>query len=88
MSGTEVRARIDPEIENRANAVFAGHGMSPGAAVQAFFGVVAATGALPFDADPFYSPSNMARLRESERQFREGKVVVKTMEELEAMADG
>ena len=31
--------------------------------------------------DPFYSEANMARLKESEQQFREGKVVVKTMEE-------
>lgn len=38
--------------------------------------------------DPFYSESNMRRLRESEEQIRQGKVVVKTMEELEAMANG
>ena len=38
--------------------------------------------------DPFYSESNMARLKESEQQFLEGKVVVKTMEELETMANG
>ena len=49
MLGTEVHARIDPEIENRANAVFAGHGISPSTAVQAFFTVVAETGILPFD---------------------------------------
>lgn len=36
--------------------------------------------------DPFYSDSNMTRLTESEQQFREGKVIVKTMDELEAMA--
>ncbi|MBR0309092.1 MAG: antitoxin [Mogibacterium sp.] len=37
--------------------------------------------------DPFYSESNIARLKESEQQYRDGRVVVKTMEELEAMAD-
>ena len=36
--------------------------------------------------DPFYSDSNIARLKESEQQYRDGRVVVKTMEELEAMA--
>ena len=45
---------------------------------------------IPFDvtapADPFYSSSNIARLKESEKQFQEGKVVVKTIEELEALA--
>ena len=38
--------------------------------------------------DPFYSESNMRALRESGEQFRTGRVVVKTMAELEAMANG
>lgn len=41
----------------------------------------------PKKKDPFYSESNMQRIRESEEQIRQGKVVVKTMEELEAMAN-
>ena len=42
---------------------------------------------IPFDVsiDPFYSESNMKAIRESIRQLEEGKIVVKTMEELEAM---
>ena len=35
--------------------------------------------------DLFYSAANMAQLAKSEQQIREGKVVTKTMEELEAM---
>ena len=46
---------------------------------------------IPFEIeapyDPFFSESNMARLRESEQQFRDGRIVTKTLEELEAMAD-
>lgn len=38
--------------------------------------------------DPFYSESNMARLRHSFKQAEEGKVIRKTLEELEEMADG
>ncbi|MDR1811551.1 MAG: hypothetical protein LBQ87_01875 [Candidatus Fibromonas sp.] len=47
--------------------------------------------ALPLDittrseADPFYSKKNQARLRESIAQYKAGKMVVKTMEELKAM---
>ena len=37
--------------------------------------------------DPFYSEKNTSRLQHSFRQAEEGKTVVKTMEELEAMAD-
>lgn len=37
-------------------------------------------------SDPFYSEENMRRIAESGRQIREGRVVIKTMEELETMA--
>jgi len=33
----------------------------------------------------FYSKQNMDKIKESEKQIKEGKVIVKTMEELEAM---
>lgn len=35
--------------------------------------------------DPFFTEENMVWLDKSDRQVREGKVVVKAMEELEAM---
>lgn len=45
---------------------------------------------IPFEiaapADPFYSSENQAQLQRAEAQVKGGKVVVKTMEELEAMA--
>lgn len=37
--------------------------------------------------DPFYSEQNTARLRHSFRQAEEGKIITKTMKELEDMAD-
>lgn len=37
------------------------------------------------EKDPFYGELNMAQLERAEEQIREGKVVVKTMEELESM---
>ena len=42
---------------------------------------------IPFEVslDPFYSESNMKAIQESVKQIEEGKVVVKTMEEVEAM---
>lgn len=44
---------------------------------------------IPFEVeayrDSFYSKSNLEALDKSIQQLREGKVVVKTMEELEAM---
>ena len=45
---------------------------------------------IPFEVsvDPFYSKSIMAVIDEAARQIEQGKVIVKTLEELEAMADG
>ena len=46
---------------------------------------------IPFEvtapSDPFYSENNMRVLAESEQQARDGKVIVKTMEEREALAN-
>ena len=45
---------------------------------------------IPFEIeapDPFYSESNIRNIEESLKQIREGKIVVKSMEELEAMED-
>ena len=44
---------------------------------------------IPFEitapADVFYSEANMEQLKKAEQQVKSGKVIVKTMEELEAM---
>lgn len=43
---------------------------------------------IPFEIgspDPFYLKENMAALERSEQQIRDGKVITKTLEELEAM---
>ena len=44
---------------------------------------------IPFEVsiDPFYSKSNIKALKESINQLKEGKVITKTLEELEAMGD-
>jgi hypothetical protein len=39
------------------------------------------------DNDGFFSEANMSRLRHSIRQMEQGQFVIKTMDELERMAD-
>ena len=36
-------------------------------------------------SDPFYSASNMEQLKKARQQVKDGQVIVKTIEELEAM---
>ena len=45
---------------------------------------------MPFEVsiDPFYSESNLKALAESVEQMKRGQVVVKSLDELERMADG
>lgn len=44
---------------------------------------------IPFDVsvDPFYSERNIAVIDEAAKQIEQGKTVLKTLEELEVMAD-
>ncbi len=37
--------------------------------------------------DPFYSASNLAQLQKADLQVKQGKVVTRSLEELEAMAN-
>jgi len=45
---------------------------------------------IPFDVsvDPFYTDRNMAAIDEAVKQIERGQVVIKTIEELEAMENG
>ena len=44
---------------------------------------------IPFEiaapSDPFYSASNMEQLKKARQQVKDGQVIVKTIEELDAM---
>jgi DNA-damage-inducible protein J len=62
-------------------------GMSLSTAITVFLKQAVRKGRIPFkiENDSFWSEQNQARLMESLRQLQEGKVVVKTTEELDAM---
>ena len=90
---TNLNIRIDKDLKERAEAVFADMGMSMTTAFNIFNIFVRQTlrqGKIPFEiyADPFYSDSNMRALDNSIKQAGQGKVVVKSMDELEQLADG
>ena len=88
---TTVTLRFDGDMKKELDKMVDDMGMN----ITTFFMIYAKRALrdrkIPFEVtapeDPFFSDSNMKRLQESEQQFRDGKVVVKTMEELEAMAE-
>lgn len=86
---TTVSLRFDDEMKKELDEMCNEMGMN----LTTFFMIYARKALrdrkIPFDItaplDPFYSESNMEYLRKAENQVQNGQVVVKTMEELEAM---
>ena len=89
MAQTTLSIRIDTDDKRRFEAFCRETGMNVSVAVNMFVKSVLREQRLPFEitTDPFYSESNMRRFRRSMEQLEKGEVVIKTMEELERMAD-
>ena len=91
MALATVSSRIALEDKIRFDEFCENVGLTTSAALNLFIKAVLRENKIPFEImqkeDPFYSKSNQEYLRESIAQLNEGKVVVKTMAELEAMAD-
>lgn len=91
MSQTTLSVRMDSDVKRQFDALCADVGMNASTAVNMFAKAFIRERRLPFDvvaSDPFYSDSNMDHLKMSARQLEEGKVVIKSMDELEQMANG
>ncbi len=86
-----ISVRMDDALKESFEAACEDMGMPMAVALNIFAKRVARDRRIPFDVsaprDPFFSESNMRALEESEQQYRDGKVVVKTMAELESMAN-
>ena len=80
---------MDTELKEQAEAVFSEMGMNITTAFNIFVRQTIRQGKIPFEiyTDPFYSESNTVAIDEAARQIEQGRVVVKTLEDLEAMAD-
>ena len=88
---TTISLRFDDEMKKELDEMCDEMGMN----LTTFFMIYAKKALrdrkIPFDItapiDPFYSERNMQQIRKADDQVRAGKVVRKTIEELEAMAD-
>ncbi|MCI8832936.1 MAG: type II toxin-antitoxin system RelB/DinJ family antitoxin [Clostridia bacterium] len=87
MAQTLINFRIDETTKKQMEQICNELGITMSTAFNIFAKKVIREKRIPFDVsiDPFYSESNMKAIKESIKQLEEGKVVVKTMEELEAM---
>ena len=87
MAQTLINLRIDEDVKRSMEQTCKELGITMSAAFNIFARKMSREKRIPFEVslDPFYSESNMKAIQESVKQIEEGKVVVKTMEELEAM---
>lgn len=89
MAQTLVNFRIDETTKKQMEQICSELGITMSTAFNIFAKKVIREKRIPFDVsiDPFYSESNMKALSKSIKELEEGKVVVKSMEELEAIVD-
>lgn len=89
MAQTLVNFRIDETTKKQMEQICNELGITMSSAFNIFAKKVIREKRIPFDVsiDPFYSESNMKALSDSVEELEEGKIVVKSMDELEAMAN-
>ncbi len=89
MAQTLINFRIDENTKKQLEEICNELGITMSTAFNMFAKKVIREKRIPFEVsiDPFYSETNIKAINESIRQLKEGKVITKTMDELEAMAD-
>ena len=91
MAQITLSVRMDADVKSQLDALCADVGMTTSTAINMFARAFIRERRLPFDvvaSDPFYTESNVKHLLRSIQQLDEGKVVTKTMDELEELANG
>ena len=87
MAMVNVNIRMEKDVKDKLNEFCKEVGMNMSTLFNVFAKKVVRENKVPFniDVDPFYSEENMRWIKESIKQLDEGKVVKKTIEELERM---
>lgn len=87
MAQTLVNVRMDEDVKKSMEETCKELGITMSTAFNIFARKMSREKRIPFEVsvDPFYLESNMKFIEESIKQIKEGKVVVKTIEELEEM---
>ncbi len=87
MAQTLINFRIDENIKKQMEQICEELGITMSTAFNIFAKKVIREKRIPFDVsiDPFYSETNRKAINDSIKQLEEGKVVTKTMKELEEL---
>jgi DNA-damage-inducible protein J len=87
MAQVLVNIRMDEDLKKSMEHTCQALGLNMTTAFTIFAKKMSRENRIPFDVsvDPFYSDRNMSAIDEAAKQVERGQVVVKTIEELEAM---
>jgi len=87
MAQVLVNIRMDEDLKKSMEQTCQLLGMNMTTAFTIYAKKMSREKRIPFEVsvDPFYSDSNISAIDEAEKQIEKGQVVIKTMEELEAM---
>lgn len=87
MSQSILNVRMDENLKRDFDQTCNDLGLTMSTAITMLAKKMTREKRIPFEVsvDPFYSESNMAAIKHSLEQLEQGKVVMKTFEELEAM---
>ncbi len=87
MSVANLSVRVDEKDKKSFEKFCNETGMNVSVAINMFIKAVLREHKLPFEikSEPFYSESNLQALEKSIKELEEGKLVIKTMEELKEM---
>jgi DNA-damage-inducible protein J len=92
MATTNVSFRMDEILKRQAETIFDEMGMNMTTAFTIFAKAVVRSGRIPFEiaVDPFWQAENQVHIERVIAEYESGKsdLIVKTMDELEAMANG
>ncbi|MCL2883296.1 MAG: type II toxin-antitoxin system RelB/DinJ family antitoxin [Coriobacteriia bacterium] len=87
MAQVLVNIRMDEDLKKSMDSTCKLLGLNMTTAFTIFAKKMSREKRIPFEVsiDPFYSNNNMAAIDEAAKQIERGQVVIKTIEELEAM---
>jgi len=90
MTQVLVNIRMDEDLKRSMERTCQSLGMNMTTAFTIFAKKMSREKRIPFEVsvDPFYSEKNMNAIDEAAEQIKRGQVVVKTLDELEAMENG
>ncbi len=89
MTTINLQLRVDSDLKTQAEQLFADLGLDVPTAIRLFLHQALLANGLPFavSRDPFYGANNQAVLARSMAEVKEGKIIRKSLAELETFAE-